>query len=270
MALSAAMTVAQRSSLVAHWHRPLHRAVPNGAGHNRWSKVRHIKGQRDGQRAALIQRLCARLRAAAMDGGPDPAVNAALAQAVAQCRASNVPKASIMAAISAAKPQCSERRLLAVRGPGGSRIVVVYDGREGALLSCVKRLLHREGAALSEVPRGAFEERGWIRTAPHSAAGCPIGQEGALSAAIAAGAEDVNLDGKPGDGDGEEALEFLCPPSELSAVGQRPAAGGAPPVGLRRPFGPPPPGGAAGRREAEGGAAPEGTAPLPRGQRRRP
>lgn len=156
-----------------------------------------------------------------MDGGPDPAVNAALAQAVAQCRASNVPKASIMAAISAAKPQCSERRLLAVRGPGGSRIVVVYDGREGALLSCVKRLLHREGAALSEVPRGAFEERGWIRTAPHSAAGCPIGQEEALSAAIAAGAEDVNLDGKPGDGDGEEALEFLCPPSELSAVGQR-------------------------------------------------
>uniref|UniRef100_A0A803XK08 Uncharacterized protein n=1 Tax=Meleagris gallopavo TaxID=9103 RepID=A0A803XK08_MELGA len=59
----AAMTVARWFRLAAQG-RFLHLGAPDGAGHNRWSKVRHVKGQRDGQRAQLIQRLCGRLRAA--------------------------------------------------------------------------------------------------------------------------------------------------------------------------------------------------------------
>ncbi|NXS33054.1 TACO1 oxidase, partial [Pomatostomus ruficeps] len=72
------------------------------AGHNRWSKVRNVKGPRDAERSRLFQRLAQMLRAAAREGGPDPALNASLAAVVEQCRARNMPKASIEAALRGA------------------------------------------------------------------------------------------------------------------------------------------------------------------------
>ncbi|KAF1444577.1 Translational activator of cytochrome c oxidase 1, partial [Pygoscelis papua] len=75
---------------------------PSWAGHNRWSKVRNVKGPRDAARSRLFQRLSLLLRTAAREGGPDPALNAQLANVVEQCRAKNMPKASIEAAIHGA------------------------------------------------------------------------------------------------------------------------------------------------------------------------
>ncbi|NWW76838.1 TACO1 oxidase, partial [Climacteris rufus] len=72
------------------------------AGHNRWSKVRNVKGPRDAERSRLFQRLAQMLRAAAREGGPDPSLNPSLANVVEQCRARNMPKASIEAALRGA------------------------------------------------------------------------------------------------------------------------------------------------------------------------
>ncbi|XP_048788794.1 translational activator of cytochrome c oxidase 1 [Lagopus muta] len=209
MAPPAAMTVAR-------WCRLVHMGAPSSAGHNRWSKVRHHKGQRDGERAQLIQRLSARVRAAAAAGGPDPALNAALAQAVAQCRANNVPKASIMAAIASADKALGSQRLQAVRGPGGSTIIIISDGTKGDDGS-LKGLLGREGASPLSLPGAALQQRALIR----AAASRPIDLEAALQVAIAAGAEDVRMGAKGNGGDGGQELQFLCRPSDLSSVGQR-------------------------------------------------
>ncbi|NXY25383.1 TACO1 oxidase, partial [Atrichornis clamosus] len=72
------------------------------AGHNRWSKVRNVKGPRDAERSRLFQRLAQMLRAAAREGGPDPSLNPSLAHVVEQCRARNMPKASIEAILRGA------------------------------------------------------------------------------------------------------------------------------------------------------------------------
>ncbi|NXJ86810.1 TACO1 oxidase, partial [Trogon melanurus] len=88
--------------------RPLRLWPPSPAGHNRWSKVRNVKGPRDTQRSRLFQRLATMLRVAAREGGPDPALNPQLANVVEQCRAKNMPKASIESAIHGAV------------GPGGT------------------------------------------------------------------------------------------------------------------------------------------------------
>ncbi|NXS51877.1 TACO1 oxidase, partial [Brachypteracias leptosomus] len=87
--------------------RPLHLGPGSWAGHNRWSKVKNVKGPRDAARSRLFQRLGAMLRTAAREGGPDPSLNAQLANVMEQCRARNMPKATIEAAIGS------------VVGPGG-------------------------------------------------------------------------------------------------------------------------------------------------------
>ncbi|NXH22087.1 TACO1 oxidase, partial [Bucco capensis] len=79
--------------------RPLHLGLGLGAGHSRWSKVRNVKGPRDAARSQLFQRLGMLLRNAARAGGPDPSLNPALAQVLQQCKAHNMPKVSIQAAI---------------------------------------------------------------------------------------------------------------------------------------------------------------------------
>ncbi|NWV28022.1 TACO1 oxidase, partial [Origma solitaria] len=96
------------------------------AGHNRWSKVRNVKGPRDAERSRLFQRLAQMLRAAAREGGPEPSLNPSLAAVVEQCRARNMPKASIEAAIKGAQghPAGGSRLLLAARGPGGSALLL--------------------------------------------------------------------------------------------------------------------------------------------------
>ncbi|KAM3653971.1 uncharacterized protein VK521_017563 [Ammospiza maritima maritima] len=44
------------------------------AGHNRWSKVRNVKGPRDAERSRLLEKMARMLRAAAREGGADPAL----------------------------------------------------------------------------------------------------------------------------------------------------------------------------------------------------
>ncbi|NXO03532.1 TACO1 oxidase, partial [Rhinopomastus cyanomelas] len=79
--------------------RPLRTGPGAWAGHNRWSKVRTIKGPRDAARSRLFQRLATLLRCAVREGGPDPSLNPQLASVLEQCRARNVPRATIQAAI---------------------------------------------------------------------------------------------------------------------------------------------------------------------------
>ncbi|XP_053825437.1 uncharacterized protein LOC128802912 [Vidua macroura] len=85
---------------------PVAPAGPAGramAGHNRWSKVRNVKGPRDAERSRLWQKMARMLRAAAREGGPEPSLNPELAAVVAQCRSLNVPKATIEGALRSAR-----------------------------------------------------------------------------------------------------------------------------------------------------------------------
>nr|XP_054509967.1 translational activator of cytochrome c oxidase 1 isoform X2 [Agelaius phoeniceus] len=91
------------------------------AGHNRWSKVRNVKGPRDAERSRLLEKMARMLRAAAREGGPDPSLNPGLAAVVAQCRTLNVPKATIEGALRSVRerPAGGSQLLLTARGPGG-------------------------------------------------------------------------------------------------------------------------------------------------------
>lgn len=106
------------------------------AGHNKWSKVKHIKGPKDEARGRMFMKFGMMIRIAvkgeikqladvkekhacksqlfscllwlislfvsSAEGGSNPDMNLNLAHILEQCRAKNMPKASIEAAIKSA------------------------------------------------------------------------------------------------------------------------------------------------------------------------
>lgn len=98
------------------------------AGHNKWSKVKHIKGPKDEARGRMFMKFGMMIKiavkgetadsekrksdnmfprllwlilssASSAEGGSNPDMNINLAQILEQCRSKNMPKASIEAAI---------------------------------------------------------------------------------------------------------------------------------------------------------------------------
>jgi YebC/PmpR family DNA-binding regulatory protein len=69
------------------------------SGHNRWSKVKNVKGAIDAKRGKLFTKLTKELIVAARTGGGKPDSNARLRQAVSSARAASMPKENIERAI---------------------------------------------------------------------------------------------------------------------------------------------------------------------------
>ncbi|KAM9207950.1 translational activator of cytochrome c oxidase 1 [Leptosomus discolor] len=214
--------------------RGLHRGPPRWAGHNRWSKVRNVKGPRDAARSRLFQRLSLLLRAAAREGGSDPALNAQLANVVEQCRAKNMPKASIEAAIHSVERSAlaGTRLLYEARGPGGSALLLeVLTDNPRRSQQDVRLILTRHGGTMAEGARHGFERKGVVRVGPRDLQGRPVSLEAALEAALEAGAQDVSPDEEEEEEEEEEpALKFICETSALRTVRERLEASGLRPL----------------------------------------
>ena len=69
------------------------------AGHNKWSKVKRIKGAIDAKRGKLFSKLAKEIAVAAKLGGPDPDANVRLRSAIAIARTQNMPNDNIERAI---------------------------------------------------------------------------------------------------------------------------------------------------------------------------
>lgn len=69
------------------------------AGHNKWSKVKRIKGAIDAKRGKIFSKLAKEIAVAAKLGGPDPDANVRLRSAIALARTQNMPNDNIERAI---------------------------------------------------------------------------------------------------------------------------------------------------------------------------
>ena len=70
------------------------------SGHSKWSSIKHKKGAADKKRGQLFSKLSRALIVAAREGGPDPAANLALANAIEKARSYSMPKDNIDRAIA--------------------------------------------------------------------------------------------------------------------------------------------------------------------------
>jgi YebC/PmpR family DNA-binding regulatory protein len=69
------------------------------SGHSKWANIKHKKGRQDAIKGQIYTKMAKLIAVAAREGGPDPAGNAKLKEAVAKAKAQNMPSDNIDRAI---------------------------------------------------------------------------------------------------------------------------------------------------------------------------
>jgi len=98
------------------------------AGHNKWSKVKRLKGALDSKRGKLFSRLSKEISVAARLGGGNPAFNPRLRSSILAARAQSMPNDSIERAIKKGTGETSggviEEIVYEGYAPGGVAVIV--------------------------------------------------------------------------------------------------------------------------------------------------
>src|SRR3982750_3438833 len=131
------------------------------AGHSKWASIKHKKAVVDQRRGAHFTKLARAIQVAAREGGGDPEMNAALANAVQKAKDARMPKDNI------------ERAIAKGTGAGGDADqieTVVYEGYgPGGVALLVEALSDNRNRTGSEV-RHIFSESGGNLGEPGSVA----------------------------------------------------------------------------------------------------
>ncbi|XP_031700117.1 translational activator of cytochrome c oxidase 1 [Anarrhichthys ocellatus] len=182
------------------------------AGHNKWSKVKHIKGPKDEARGRMFMKFGMMIKIAVKEGGSNPDMNVNLAHILEQCRSKNMPKVAVEAAIkSAEKAKPASQHMFEARGPGGCLLLIeVLTDNNSRTHQEIKRLLNKNRGMLSDGARHNFNRRGVVLVP-----GQNVSTERALELAIEAEAEDVQ---ETEDEEEQPLLQFICDMAEVRKV----------------------------------------------------
>ena len=166
------------------------------AGHNKWSKVKHIKGAADAKRSKLFSKFSKEITIAARDGGGDPDLNPRLRSAVMSARKQSMPMDGIDRAIKKGTGELGgaaiEEILYEGYGPGGVAFLVeVATDNRNRSAADMRTLFSKNGGNLGAVGSVAylFDRKGEIRVPA-----AQLSDDAMLEAAMEAGAEDVSSD----------------------------------------------------------------------------
>ncbi|XP_034992981.1 translational activator of cytochrome c oxidase 1 [Zootoca vivipara] len=205
--------------LLDHPHRAVHTSCAAFAGHNKWSKVKNIKGPKDEARARLFQKLSMLIRLAVRDGGPNPELNTNLANIIEQCRSKSMPKASIEAALTCAEKIKSSYLLYGVRGPGGCTLLIeILTDSAKRSSNDIRHLLNKHGGQLVDGAQHSFVKKGVVAVSSENRSGSTVTLDQALELAIEAGAEDVQ---EEEDENEKMLLKFVCAVPTLHQVREK-------------------------------------------------
>lgn len=167
------------------------------AGHNKWSKIKRIKGALDQKRGKLFSKLAKEITVAARSGGGDMATNARLRSAVLAARAQSMPGENIERAIKRGTGETGESTALEEcvyegYAPGGVALLIEVATDNKNRTAADLRLVfskHHGNLASSGSVAYLFKRKGQI-TIPRAA----IEDDKLLEIAVDAGAEDVMRD----------------------------------------------------------------------------
>src|SRR5919206_5179169 len=168
------------------------------SGHSKWSSIKHKKGAADAKRGKLFSKLSRAIIVAAREGGPDPAANLALQNAIEKARSYSMPKDNIERAIArgsgtSGDNESFEQITYEGYGPNGVAIIVeaLTDNRNRTA-SDVRHVFAKNDGNLgtSGAVAWLFERRGIVLVPADG------GDEDQLTLAAAeGGADDVTRDG---------------------------------------------------------------------------
>ena len=150
------------------------------AGHSKWANIKHRKEKTDAKKGKIFTKLGREIAIAVKMGGPDPAANNRLRDAIAKAKVNNMPNDSINRSIKKAAGDTDAQNYDEVvyegYGPEGVAIIVEavtdnrnrtageirhifdkYGGNLGAS-GCVSFLFNRKGVIIIEKIAGIDEE----------------------------------------------------------------------------------------------------------------
>ena len=183
------------------------------SGHSKWSSIKHKKGAADAKRGKLFSKLTRAIIVAAREGGPDPAANLALQNAIEKARSYSMPKDNIERAIArgsgaGADTETFEHIVYEGYGPNGVAIIAeaLTDNRNRTA-SDVRHVFTKNDGNLgtSGAVVWLFERRGIVMVDADRA-----DEDTVTLAAAEGGAEDVTQDGS--------SFEVTTSPEALSSV----------------------------------------------------
>ncbi len=183
------------------------------SGHSKWSSIKHKKGAADAKRGKLFSKLSRAIIVAAKEGGPDPAGNLALQNAIEKARSYSMPKDNIERAVARgsgadADAQAFETVVYEGYGPGGVAVIVeaLTDNRNRTA-SEVRHAFDKNDGNLGTTGAVAwlFERRAIVLVAAEG-----VDEDELTLAAADGGADDVSLDGS--------TYEIVASPEALTPV----------------------------------------------------
>lgn len=184
------------------------------AGHNKWSKVKHIKARVDAVKGRVFSKCSHEIALAARDGGGDPTANPRLRTAIDSAKAVSMPKDNIERAIKKGTGELGGDAIQEVMyegyGPEGIAFMVVMAtdnlNRSAADVRSIFTKNHGTVATQGSVAF-QFDHKGEIRIAADE-----LEEARLLEVAIEAGADDAYSE--------EDGHVLLTAPAELAAVAQ--------------------------------------------------
>ncbi len=182
------------------------------SGHSKWATIKHKKGKTDAKRGKLFSKLSRAITVAAREGGTDPSMNIALANAVEKAKAESMPKDNIERAIQrgggGTDGAAYESIMYEGYGPAGVAIIVdVLTDNKNRSAADIRNIFSKHGGQLAQPGAVAwvFERKGSIVID-----GTRFDEDDIMAAAIDAGADDVAQDG--------DEFQVLTEPAEFAAV----------------------------------------------------
>jgi YebC/PmpR family DNA-binding regulatory protein len=167
------------------------------SGHSKWHTIKHKKGAADAKRGKAFTRIIKELTVAARSGGGDPASNPRLRTIIADAKANNMPRENIERAIrrgTGEEPGVSyEEITYEGYGPGGVALLIrVLTDNKNRTVGEIRHLLSKYNGNLAAENSVAwmFHRKGQVVVEKGK-----VDEEQLLSAALDAGADDMNDDG---------------------------------------------------------------------------
>jgi YebC/PmpR family DNA-binding regulatory protein len=181
------------------------------AGHNKWSKVKHIKAKEDAKKSKIFTKHVRAIMTAAREGGGNPDNNPALRLAIDRAKADAMPMQNIQRAIDKATGNLDGVVLSEVTyegyGPGGVAIMVeCLTDNKNRTVAAIRHAFKKAGGTLGTSGSVAwmFEKKGVIVVNRSEK------DEEVMEKAIEAGAEDIK--------EMDEVLVIETAPEDFNAV----------------------------------------------------
>jgi YebC/PmpR family DNA-binding regulatory protein len=194
------------------------------AGHNKWSKVKHIKARVDVIKGKVFSKCAHEIALAARAGGGDPSMNARLRTAIDNAKAVSMPKENIDRAIKKGTGELGGAAIQEVTyegyGPSGIAFIIeMATDNINRTAAGLRTIFTKNGGSVATPGSVAyqFDRKGELRFPAEA-----LLEEAILSAAIEAGADDVLSD--------ETEHIVYTAPNELGAIANTLRGSGYKPV----------------------------------------